>query len=121
MLTQGSMTVDQYTERFHALGRYMPSTMENERAKMLKLKTRLNSRIQSLIICAKPRTFEDFLEICREVENDLEKVTAEDKGKRPREDIQTGRSGRWLKVAPATRPDDHSGRSNRDRDRLCSC
>lgn len=104
-LTQGSMTVARYTERFHALGRYMPSIMENERAKMLKYRIGLNSHIQTGIVYARPRTYEDLLEVCREVQDDFERVAAEEKNKRHREETSEIRPERRIKVPKISQED----------------
>lgn len=59
------MTVVEYDDRFHTLGKYEPSTMTDERLKMLKFKIGLRSQIQSGIVIARHRKFDKMLEVCR--------------------------------------------------------
>lgn len=95
------MTVADYANRFTALGRYVPSTMGDERLKMLKFERGLNSRIRTWLVNANPENFGKLLGACYWIERDIIRRDDEAKGKRPRESGGTP-SGRWNKAAKKT-------------------
>ncbi|XP_027103197.2 uncharacterized protein [Coffea arabica] len=91
------MSVVQYSNKFTALGRFVPSTMADVELKKYKFLWGLSSRIQTRVNTAYTPTFNDVLDASVKVEADCKRLDEEDKNKRPR-------LGNELAVSGALKP-----------------
>lgn len=65
------MTVADYANKFIPLGRFQPSTMNDEETKMLKFERGLNPRIRTWLVNANPANFGALLDACYRIERDI--------------------------------------------------
>lgn len=69
----GNMSVTEYSQKLHALGRFVPSTMGDEELQMLRFKGGLLSRIQTGLVMNNARNFPELLEAALKVETDIKR------------------------------------------------